>query len=182
MRDFIRDYLGPQLKTDHPQVQIMLYDHNKDNIVNWVKTVFSDPVAAKYADGTAFHWYSGSEFENLADANAAAPNKFLLGMNNCLQLNEIVSLFRGFGFSSSFSSSSLATEACTCPPAPGDWTKGEKYAFDILGDLNNYAVGWTDWNMLLDLQGGPNHLNNFCDAPIMAAIQQQTIRFENPYY
>jgi glucosylceramidase len=112
-----------------------------------------DPETRKYVDGTAFHWYSGSQFENLAAAHEAAPDRFLLG-----------------------------TEACTCPPDPNDWTKGEKYAYDIMGDLNNWAVGWTDWNMLLDKQGGPNHLNNFCDAPIIADVAAQSISFQNPYY
>jgi glucosylceramidase len=104
--------------------------------VEWVKVIMSDPVARQYVDGTAFHWYSGPQFDNLAAAHAAAPDKFM-----------------------------LATEACTCPPNPTDWTKGEKYAYDIIGDLNNWAIGWTDWNLILDKQGGPNHLNNFCSYP-----------------
>jgi hypothetical protein len=39
-----------------------------------------------------------------------------------------------------------------------------------MGDLNNWAEGWTDWNLVLNPQGGPNHLNNFCDAPIIAGM------------
>lgn len=70
----------------------------------------------------------------------------------------------------------LATEACTCPPAFGAWDKGEKYAHDIIGDLNAWAVGWTDWNLVLDMQGGPNHLQNWCDAPIMADVDKQIVR------
>lgn len=64
----------------------------------------------------------------------------------------------------------------------GSWETGESYAYDIIGDLNAWAVGWVDWNMLLDKQGknhhfhcmfsknhkgGPNHLNNFCDASLL---------------
>lgn len=68
---------------------------------------------------------------------------------------------------------------------------GEGYAYDILGDLNSYAVGWVDWNMMLDwqgkkfpmlfftlLKGGPNHLNNYCDSPILADYLNQTIHFQ----
>jgi len=29
------------------------------------------------------------------------------------------------------------------------WQQGQYYAIDILGDLNNWSVGWVDWNMLL---------------------------------
>ncbi len=33
-RDFLVNYLGPQLKQDHPNVNIMIYDHNKDRILH----------------------------------------------------------------------------------------------------------------------------------------------------
>ena len=39
---------------------------------------------------------------------------------------------------------------------PGDWTRAETYAHDILGDLNHWAEGWTDWNAFLGADGGPN--------------------------
>ena len=56
----------------------------------------------------------------------------------------------------------LGTEACegflpwSQGPYLGDWKRAETYAHDILGDLNSFAVGWTDWNAFLDLKGGPN--------------------------
>ena len=34
-------------------------------------------------------------------------------------------------------------------------------------DLNHWVTGWTDWNMALDLKGGPNWSNNFVDGPIL---------------
>ena len=46
----------------------------------------------------------------------------------------------------------FGTEACegylpwSKGPYPGDWGRAETYAHDILGDLNNFAEGWTDWN------------------------------------
>ncbi len=58
-RDFLKGYLGPQLRADHPDVKIFIHDHNKDNIVDWAQTILSDPVAANYTDGVAFHWYTG---------------------------------------------------------------------------------------------------------------------------
>jgi glucosylceramidase len=152
-RDFLKTYLGPQLRKDHPNLKIMIFDHNKDHVANWVQTITSDATAAQYVDGTAFHWYSGPDFPNLAQAHRAAPNKFL-----------------------------LATEACNSPPSIGNWQHGEKYGYDIIGDLNNWAVGWTDWNVLLNLQGGPNHLNNYCDAPILADTSKQSLIYQPPYY
>ena len=45
--------------------------------------------------------------------------------------------------------------------------RGEIYGYDILNDLRSWAIGWTDWNLILDTQGGPNWANNFVDAPII---------------
>jgi glucosylceramidase len=38
----------------------------------------------------------------------------------------------------------------------------------MINDLNRWTVGWIDWNLLLDEQGGPNHVGNFCSAPLLA--------------
>ena len=37
----------------------------------------------------------------------------------------------------------------------------------ILEDLNHWMTGWIDWNIALDLEGGPNWAKNFVDAPII---------------
>lgn len=34
-------------------------------------------------------------------------------------------------------------------------------------DLNNFVVGWLDWNLCLDENGGPNWAHNYVDAPIL---------------
>lgn len=149
----LRDYLYPVMHAQHPDVKIMIYDHNKDHIVDWVQTIFTDPVVRNMAHGTAFHWYSGPQFENLAQAHEIAPDKFL-----------------------------LATEACNCPGVWLDnWPRGENYGKDIIGDLNNWSVGWVDWNMILNPEGGPNHLKGYCDSPIVA-MDSETIHFQPPYW
>jgi len=49
-----------------------------------------------------------------------------------------------------------------------DWKYGEAYGRSMINDFNNGTVGWTDWNILLDERGGPNHVGNFCFAPVHA--------------
>ena len=51
---------------------------------------------------------------------------------------------------------------------PAWWGRAEALALDILEDLRYWAVGWTDWNLVLSPSGGPNHLKNLCDANIIA--------------
>lgn len=41
------------------------------------------------------------------------------------------------------------------------------YAHDIIGNLNAGTHVFIDWNIVLDERGGPNHVGNFCGAPIM---------------
>ena len=54
-RDYLKSYLGPQLSKDHPNLKILIYDHNKDHVVEWAQTIYSDPDAAKYVRGIAVH-------------------------------------------------------------------------------------------------------------------------------
>ena len=130
-RDYIKTYLGPQLKRDHPDLNILIYDHNKDHVVEWAQTVYSDNEAAQYVWGTAVHWYTGDDFPNLNTTHYLFPDKPILA--------------------------SEATEVRESDPKNPDWGKGEHYAHDIMGDMNNWVVGFIDWNLILDMLGGPNH-------------------------
>src|SRR3989338_6900891 len=113
------------MRRDHPEVKMIIFDHNRDNVETWANVIYSDAEASQYIDGMAFHWYVDGDYENLSRANAVNQEKFL-----------------------------LATEACLGPGVSlGNWTRGEKYGFDIINDLNNYASGWTDWNCILDWKG-----------------------------
>ena len=53
--------------------------------------------------------------------------------------------------------------------------QAERYAHDIIGNLKSGMNGFIDWNLVLDSKGGPNHAGNFCDAPIMCDIDNNTI-------
>lgn len=65
-----------------------------------------------------------------------------------------------------------------------DWGRAERYAHDIVGDLNHWAVGWTDWNIALDERGGPNHLGNLCDAQMIVRTDHHphTVHYQPAYY
>jgi len=153
-RDFIINHLGPRMAQDHPDLQIMIYDHNKDDIVTWAETILSSPEAAKYVDGVAFHWYSGFQFDQLDTTHDMFPDTFL-----------------------------LASEATHCPGvALGNWSRGEVYGFDIIGDMNSWSAGWVDWNLVLDMEGGPNHLNNYCDAAIVVDVEDQIVYVQPMFY
>jgi glucosylceramidase len=52
------------------------------------------------------------------------------------------------------------------------WALGERYGKSMINDFNAGTVGWTDWNVLLDETGGPNHVRIFALLLYMA-IQKQ---------
>ena len=161
-RDFIKNYLGPTLqKNGLGTKKLIAWDHNRDLIYQRASTLLNDPQSAKYIWGIGFHWYetwtgSGMQFENLRRVKEAFPDKNLIFTEGCVE--------------------KFALERIN------DWSLGEKYGYSILNDFNCGTVAWTDWNILLDETGGPNHVGNFCFAPIHANTQTGELLFTNSYY
>jgi len=161
-RDFIKNYLGPTLqKSGLGDKKLIAWDHNRDLIYQRASTLLSDSVAAKYIWGIGFHWYetwtgSGMQFENLKRVNEAFPDKNLIFTEGCVEK---------FGLD-----------------RINDWSLGEKYGYSMVNDFNCGTVAWTDWNILLDEYGGPNHVGNFCFAPIHADTKTGKLMYTNSYY
>jgi len=152
--DWLGLYLGPAMVTAHPEVKILPYDHNKDFVYEWANAMYEHPLASRYTAGFSFHWYSGDNFENLARVHRDFPKSILLPSEATWERHR-------------WSRGTTVEQ--------GDWSFGEGYAHDIIGDLNVGAVGWTDWNLLLDHHGGPNHMQNVCDAALMANVEKQEL-------
>ncbi|PWA06760.1 glycoside hydrolase family 30 protein [Flavobacterium laiguense] len=161
-RDFLKNYLGPTMKKEGlGDKKIIVWDHNRDLMLQRANIIFSDPEAAKYAWGIGFHWYEtwaggNPMFENVAKVNEAFPNKNLLFTEGCIE---------------KFDAKNYQL-----------WTNGERYGSAMIHDFNNGTVGWTDWNILLDENGGPNHVGNFCFAPIHADTKTGELIYTPSYY
>lgn len=154
-RDFVRDYLGPALHSaDLAHVRLIVWDHNRDLLFDRAKTVYDDPEAARYVWGAGFHWYVSDEHHHAQMLTDFYPDKKLLFTEGCLEGTEDV----------------------------GDWTAGERYARSVINDLNSGACGWIDWNLLLNMDGGPNHVGNYCSAPIMADVERDRLLYNSSYY
>ncbi|MDU4696852.1 MAG: glycoside hydrolase family 30 protein [Paenibacillus sp.] len=154
-RDFVRDHLGPTMHREGlADVQILIWDHNRDIMIERASAVLSDPEAAKYVWGTGFHWYVSEAFENVGKVHELFPDKHLLFTEGCQEGG--VKL--------------------------GEWFTGERYGRNIIGDLNNWNEGFLDWNLVLDETGGPNHVGNLCDAPIIADTTTDTLHYNSSYY
>ena len=161
-RDFLKNNLGPTLEKEGlGDKKIIVWDHNRDLLFERANVILSDPEANKYVWGTGFHWYEDWKdgnpmFKNVAAVNDAYPDKKLIFTEGC---NEKYDLSR-----------------------IGDPKLAERYGKSMINDFNNGTVAWTDWNILLDQTGGPNHVGNLCFAPVHGDTQTGKLTFTNSYY
>jgi len=153
-RDFLKNYLGPVLEASNHDIKVLVWDHNRDIIVERAATILLDKDAARYVFGVAMHWYVSEAFENLSVVHNMFPDTHIVFTEGCQEGG----------------------------PHVGSWKTGERYARNIIGDLNNWVEGWIDWNLVLNELGGPNHVNNLCDAPILVDRNENKLIYNSSYY
>jgi glucosylceramidase len=141
-KTFLRDHLYPELLKNglSDKIGIFIWDHNKERIYERAVSEIDD-TTNNMVRGIAFHWYSGDHFEAVKLTRDRFPDKEL-----------------------------MFTEGCVEYSVAGAQSKrqfAERYAHDIIGDINSGMNRWFDWNLYLDSKGGPNHVGNYCAAPIM---------------
>lgn len=163
-RDFLKNYLGPTLEKEGlGDKKIIVWDHNRDLIYQRATTILNDPEASKYVWGVGFHWYEDWKdgtpmFDNVGKVQQAYPDINLIFTEGCTEkydLNRITSQ---------------------------DPKLAERYGKSMINDFNNGTVAWTDWNILLDETGGPNHVGNLCFAPVHGITNTDELLFTNSYY
>lgn len=165
--DLIKHYLGPTLKQYESSYGSSIHLIMHDGQITTMNDRFSmlqDKEVAKYVAGAGLHWYMNGDtnYPNLNSAyqklNADQTPRFILGTEAC---EGYLPFSRG--------------------PILGSWARGEAYGHDIISDLNHHVSGWTDWNLALDIMGGPNWANNKVDAPILVDLNKQVF-YEQPMY
>ncbi|KAK4292063.1 hypothetical protein Pmani_035140 [Petrolisthes manimaculis] len=147
-RDWIKTHLGPAMKSaGYGDVKLMIHDQTRDTIPWYVIPCLDDAECNQYVDGTALHWYADllTSPDSMDETHNLYPGKFMLYTESCdgwnAEPDEKVIL--------------------------GSWVRAENYAFNILEDLNHWATGWVDWNMALNMSGGPNWASKAADSPII---------------
>mmetsp|Transcript_95634 Transcript_95634/g.276313 ORF Transcript_95634/g.276313 Transcript_95634/m.276313 type:complete len:611 (-) Transcript_95634:312-2144(-) len=158
---WIAQHLGPVMSKRHPEVAIFAVDDQKHLLLDFLYAVMGREDAAKYVSGAAFHWYTGDWFDRVKTAHQQWPNLILLASEATYERRMWEQ-----GRTETYS----------------DWRFGEGYAHDIIGDLNTGTAGWTDWNIILDKSGGPNHVGNVCDAAVVADVEQQKLFFHPQFF
>ena len=140
---FAVNYLVPALRAAGlSDIEVFVWDHNKEALYQRIKDTFAVDGARECVRGIAIHWYTGDHFDAIRAVKKAFPEQKVFFTEGCVEYSRFAD--------------------------SGEINKAEMYAHDMLGDLKAGCNAFLDWNLLLDEKGGPNHVGNFCAAPMMA--------------
>ncbi|MGH9604351.1 MAG: glycoside hydrolase family 30 protein [Terracidiphilus sp.] len=135
---FIGKYLGPAFQKAGIKTDIQLYDHNPD-VPSYPLSILADPVAGKYAVGTAFHLYGGESSE-LSKVHEAYPNKNLY----------------------------LTEQSVTEQPGSPTMDIAEPVSRVLIGATRNWSRNVLLWNLAADPEFGPHTSNGGCTGCVGA--------------
>ena len=131
---FAANYLRPTLDKDgFEDVRIMVWDHNKERIMERARESMSVPGAEKAIWGVGHHLYAGDHFDNLRMAHELYPDKALIATEN-----------NAYGVRGG--------------DIAANWRDIETYVDETIGNFNNFTSGAVAWNLVVDFKtGGPYH-------------------------
>jgi len=189
-RLFVRDHLGPLLRKRAKDVQLLIYDHARDQLEQWADSIYGDTEAACYVAGAAVHWYESTfrVYEDVFErVHAKYPDYFIIHTEGCIDdlgkdapegvTDPVRFKESGWFGNDDFWWNDNATDwgysviwsGVNAADHP-IYTPVHRYARNIIVSLNHWLNGWIDWNCVLDQRGGPNHVGNYCGAPIMVDL------------
>lgn len=162
MADYLANCLIPtllQANRTADALKLFIWDDTLDDMEAYERAALGHPTIRAYMAGTAIHWYSqglrDKPYSLLHDVRAKViPQDFSL----------------------------ISTEACYIGrPKPGSWDRGSGYARDIIENLSAGSVAWLDWNLALNMGGGPTWVGNYLDSAIAVDLPRQAY-YKNPMY
>ncbi|XP_072389163.1 lysosomal acid glucosylceramidase-like [Diabrotica undecimpunctata] len=157
---WIKENFGPTLRnSEYKDIKIIGHDDSTLLVPLILELMFHDEDVKPYIDGIGLHWYwdflVGQERVN--ETHNEYPDKFIIITEAC----------NGYILQQVFL---------------GEWEGAERYAGDIIENINNWASGWIDWNMALDMEGGPTFIKNYVDAPIIVNSAENEFYKQPSYY
>ncbi|KAM3959509.1 lysosomal acid glucosylceramidase-like [Aphomia sociella] len=162
MGEWIANNLGPTLRnSSFDDVKILACDDQRFTLPMWYNVLIQEtPEADKYIDGLAVHFYYDELVppEIFCTSVKDHPEKFIINTEAATGVGE------------------------ENPVLLGSWDRARKYIKDIMEDLNYNLVGWLDWNMCLNEDGGPTYVGNYIDAPIIVYPEEKQFVKQPMYY
>lgn len=201
--NFIKNQLGPSLaKGGFSNINLLIYDQNRDGLEHWTDVIFADSETNSYIYGAAVHWYE-STYKVFADVFERVHDKFpefaIVHTEGCIDdlgkdaPNEVTDPIKfkevGWFDNDDFWWNENATDWVYSVTWQGvktedhpAYTPAYRYARNIIVSLDHWVTGWVDWNIVLDAEGGPNHVGNYCGAPIMIDTESKYVYYTPIFY
>lgn len=150
---FVRDYLGPAFEEAGLQTRILIFDHNWD-LAAYPLEVLSDPQAAAFVDGVAFHCYGG-DVSAQSKVRNAHPDKGIW-FTEC----------SGGGWATDFG---------------GNLRWNLKNL--VIGNFRNWGNSLLLWNLALDENDGPQNGGcSNCRGVVTIHSQTGNVTYNEEYY
>jgi len=200
---FIKNYLGPKLKnSEFGNIKLLIYDQNRDGMEHWTDVIYNDKETAQYLYGAAVHWYESTKkvYEEVFErVHSKFPEFAIIHTEGCIDdlgkeapggimdperfkekdwFNNDAFWWNENATDWGYSATWQGLDAAEHPI----YTPVHRYARNIIVSLDHWMSGWIDWNIVLDQSGGPNHVGNFCGAPIMIDLESKYIYYTPIYY
>ena len=185
-KTFLKDHLVPAMKEAGlpEKVQIFVWDHNKERMIEHIEEIMT-PDTAPLIDGFAYHWYTGDHFDALAMLHGKYPDKILMHSESCplhrpgwisaVDL-DIEELKKRPAASLSPDELAVLIQSGDKTPADVDLEDAFSYAHDMIGDLNHGMQRWIDWNLIVDQNGGPRHVDGGFAAPLFLNASGEVVQ------
>lgn len=140
---------------DSDKFRLLLLSDGRSHIPVWADALLKHEDIANELAGIAYSCnHSASTYDNLAYAVRRYSNKYL-----------------------------LATQSANNAPVRfGDWQYGENYATEIVKNLEFGSVGWIDFNMALNMEGGPCLSDRFNSDAAVIIDPKKGVYYRNPMF
>ncbi|XP_023245597.1 glucosylceramidase-like [Copidosoma floridanum] len=161
---WVVEYLGPSLqKSISNSTSILIIDDQRLTLPIYagVMAIFYRNTL-QYVKGLAVHWYLDEFIPpfTLDITHMMIPDKFII--------------------STEFSVGNRPWEMIKVDL--GSWSRAERLILKLIQNINHWVSGWIDWNLALDIKGGPNWVGNNIDALIIVDPENDTFYKQPMYY
>lgn len=162
---WVNEHLGPILaESDMHDVKLLIGDDQRYTLPWWPEQMneATNNNVMNYVAGIGVHWYWDRFVPPilLDTTHDRFPNHLILTTESCIG----------------------DKPGETHGPILGSWSRAEQYATYMIQNLNHWSVGWVDWNLLLNEQGGPSYADNFVDAAIIVNSTTFQEIYKQPIY
>ncbi|CAJ0956498.1 unnamed protein product, partial [Mesorhabditis belari] len=163
-RDFIKTFMGIYMERSNAakDTKLMIIDDGRGLLQDWGATILDDDMVNLYTAGFAIQQYGDEE---------SAP-----AMTSIVHTQWRDKFF-------------LYTEAATgwdpydYPGVKmGWWNRADRYMMSLIENISQWVSGWIDYNLVLDVNGGPSWANVSYDAPIIVNSTAQEFYKQPTYY